>query len=290
MLSNPANGQRPIDRDRRWDNSWWSRHNSWIHKLSLEPTECTRRRFFRWRDEYRTHSGQLIAAIQQWALRVRFTSCEYNDGRLIVNYGNISPNESDIQFIQYAMRHLQRSYIDTYNLAREIEDRCRNRCGIITEIMEAQYKPSFQKEIINKLSVSCPRLARAENITHQDVDRYFARNVFRMLFEMITRNISTLPLSKSEQGPNTWHLLYNGTFLLMRGPKSQIDELERALNALVVDNEIREFVNKYQIAKAERNAEESILANRIQDLRTLVEGGQPLNTPGDCDLCPREPS
>ena len=75
----------------------------------------------------------------------------------------------------------------------------------------------------------------------------------------------------------------------MRGQKSETDKLERAMTALVFDNEIRDFVRKFQEVRTELVNESAILRTQIDRLRTLVDGGERINTPGDCDLAACQP-
>jgi hypothetical protein len=79
-------------------------------------------------------------------------------------------------------------------------------------------------------------------------------------------------------------LRYEGKFILMRGDKSEVDGLKLAIIKLIKDNQTRKFVSRYQQLKAEMLSATTHFQNRIQNLRTMVDGGNLLNTPGDCDL------
>jgi hypothetical protein len=277
MLLKPKNGSRTGFLD---SGSFWGCYRS--IKFYIQQTTCETSGFFRWQSNYKTHSSKLVTALQQWSRRISFTSCEYSEGKLEYSSGNINPGATDIDFIEYAMKHLEKSYTDIYNAPNEVENKCRDYCNQITEVMTAESKPSFQSEVIRALAKLCPGITRVRNIP-QDYNWYLDSNVFKMLFEQI-RDGTTQSFSETQHALNIVELLYNGSFVLMRGDKSEVDVLKLAITTLIGNNEIRDFVSRFQQLKAEMLSETTNFRNRIQTLRTMIDGGNQLNTPGDCNL------
>jgi hypothetical protein len=177
MLLKPKNGVRS---GFLHSGSFWGRDRS--IKFYIQQTTCETSGFFRWQNDYKTHASQLITAIQQWSNRITFTSCEYDEGRLICSSGDTNPNVTDIDFMEYARQHLEKSYTDIYNMPNEVENKCRDYRIQITEVMTAEYKPSFQREVVRVLAESCPKITRVGQIP-QEYNWYLDRNVFRMIFE-----------------------------------------------------------------------------------------------------------
>jgi hypothetical protein len=190
MLLKPKNGSRSGFLD---SGSLWGRYRS--IKFYIQQTACETSAFFRWQSDYKTHSSQLITALQQWSRRISFTSCEYSEGNLNDSSGNINPDVTDINFIEYARQHLQKSYTDIYNAPNDVENKCRDYRNQITEIMTAEYKPSFQREVIRALAELCPGIIMVRKIPH-GYNWYLDRNVFKMIFEQI-RDGTTQSFSES---------------------------------------------------------------------------------------------
>jgi hypothetical protein len=213
-------------------------------------------------------------------MRITFTSCEY-EGKLVDSTGNTNPDVNRIDFIEYARQHLQKSYADIHNAPNKIENKCRDYHNQLRELMTAEYKPSFQREIIRRLTELCPKLTRVRSIS-EGHNWYFEPNIFKMIFEQI-RDGTTQSFAERQYG-DVWELSYEGSFLLMRGEKSEISGLKTAITSLIGDNEIREFVTRFQQLKAEMVHETTTFLNMIQMLRTAIDTGEILNTPGDCNL------
>jgi hypothetical protein len=189
------NGGLTTNRHHSRDNNWrfWSN----LELFQLQKTKKCRGKdgFFRWEEAYSNHSRQLAEVIPRWLDNMNFTDCEYKYGRAVFQK-QILPNSTArhllnrIPHIDELINHLEVGYPDMIGRYRTIQTNHQQRSLKIKEIMTAQYKKSFQKIIIDRISSSCPKLRkinelmkRNKNILlEQQYNVYDDISIFEMVF------------------------------------------------------------------------------------------------------------
>jgi hypothetical protein len=123
---------------------------------------------------------------------MNFTECEYKYGRAVfqeeIEATNTVPNK--VQYVKELRSHLEVGYPDIINRYHRIQKQDEQRSSRIREIMTAQYKCSFQKIIIDRISSSCPKLrniselrTRSKNILlDEQYNVYDDISIFEIVF------------------------------------------------------------------------------------------------------------
>ena len=247
----------------------------------------TKKGFFK---HYRRHSIQLINALKKWGEHPNaFSLCWYIDGRL---EEKPAIKHSEIRFMQYMVKHLEASYPELFEFINEItrdHDEIRRKIG---DVMTAYTpitvdQPSFQKFIIDKIASACPSLNPTvkKGLTEDNI--YISDYVFRVIFDTVDANESSIVLSENTISENKTRLWYrNQSFALGQGDNRTIKNFSKVLRELVIDNNIKKRVEQY--AKLNKKFDDEridVLHNHINYLHEYIDGGQILAGYPICDLC-----
>jgi hypothetical protein len=237
----------------------------------------------------------LVTALKKWGQQLKFTSCEYEYGQLNIDHSDqVEP--ADIPYTELMKEHIKKEerYQKILPSISDIETKRREICKEIEKIMSyptsiAPYQPSFEKIIIDKITLMCPTLNRSRDVELRKNNIYLDTYIFKLIFNTISMNISTIPLTlQPTYNTNIWQLAYqNGIIILAQGEKAAMYTLKEAIEHLVVDKNIKERVEDYYDYHKQLTNDEEIeaLKNAIQNLYDYTYGGQPLGGYPACELC-----
>jgi hypothetical protein len=262
-----------------------------LHSETSRSAEDKRREFF---INYQQHSVQLVDSLIEWGRKVRFTSCQYEQGLLDIDFQE--PVESmNKGFMRYMKKHLEKEevYQPILALVGEIETSHKQLCEKIQNIMisEDPMNHSFQRVIIGKIQSTCPTLKRSKDINLKENNIYLDTFIFKIIFEKVSRKESTINLidEPANIGDNRV-LTHQKLFAIGQGKESDIRELKRVVEQLLLDIDIKKKVEQYtELHKQLINYQKiNELKNNIEELGTYIQGGGYLSCNKDfttCDLC-----
>jgi hypothetical protein len=150
---------------------------------------------------------------------------------------------------------------------------------------------SFQRVIIGKIQSACPTLKRNKDLNSKENNIYFDTFIFRIISEKVSRKVSTINLidEPTNIGDNRV-LTYQRLFAIGQGKESEMRELKRVVEQLLLDIDIKKKVEQYtELHKQLINYQKiNELKNNIEELGTYIQGGGYLSCNKDfttCDLC-----
>jgi hypothetical protein len=260
---------------------------------AISPEETGLSRFF---IDYHSHSEQLVDALNNWARKVQFTSCKYEEGIFSIDYQQ--PLESmNKGFMRYMKKHLEKeTKYGILTSVSEIETSHRELCKKIDDIMISDapisIKPSFQKIIFSKIEHTCPTLRRSRDTSLTENNIYLPVFVFKELFDTVYAGESTMDLSIKMKNDNISQLWYgNGRRALGQGDNAVIKKLSEGIKELVQDNEVKKRVVEYSEVHNQLINHEKIneLRNKVEELWTYIHGGGYLGGLDACELCDPKP-
>ncbi|MFZ0513024.1 MAG: hypothetical protein WAM14_15555 [Candidatus Nitrosopolaris sp.] len=109
-------------------------------------------------------------------------------------------------------------------------------------------QPSFQKIIIDKIASACPNLNATVNKALTEDNIYISDYVFRVIFDTVNANESSIVLSENTISENKTRLWYHDrSFALGQGDNGTIKNFSKVLRELVIDNNIKKRVEQYTI-------------------------------------------
>jgi hypothetical protein len=154
---------------------------------------------------------------------------------------------------------------------------------------DKQYKPSFEKIIINKINSSCPTLVRSIDIGLGQNNIYISQSVFNILFKALYNNLPLDPLEIKSRG-STCQLEYDHNKVIAQGDEFYMGKLKEAINDLVIDQSLKNLVQNYKEMNDSLRLEEDfdVLKTKLMDLYHSVMCGTVLEGDGACVLCPRK--
>ncbi|MGA9843158.1 MAG: hypothetical protein WBQ25_12650 [Nitrososphaeraceae archaeon] len=260
------------------------------HVTKIHTTEETgRSKFF---IDYHSHSEQLVDALKEWARKLRFTSCKYEQGFFDVD--SQGPIESmNKGFMRYMKKHLENE--DEYNEQIltpiiEIEANHRQLCEEMKNLMAygTQVRPSFQVMIVNKIRSFCPKLKNTLSRELEQSNIYIESNIFKLIFAKIANKESIIGLKTIPSSLNNSSILsYRDLFALAQGEVADIEKLKTGIEQLVIDNDLNKKVERYfELEKQLINYEKiNEVKDKIDELWTFVHGGGYLGCIYACELC-----
>jgi hypothetical protein len=257
-----------------------------LHTRADESEQGRKQGFFR---HYKRHSKQLVNALKHWKEGPNtFSTCEYRDGILEIKS---AIDHTKIRFMKYMMRHLEEAYPRLLGFVTEIETDHIETCNKIQDIMVSDtpitLTPSFQKIIIDKIASTCPALHRSTDKTMTEKDIYLPDSIFRVIFNTVNSKESSIILSEEPLGNNQSRLWYQKGSALGQGDGRTIKKLKDAIDALVLNSDIKNRVEQYSELHKQLLTDERIdeLSNDIEYLYEYIDGGQVLGAYDACVLC-----
>jgi hypothetical protein len=214
-------------------------------------------------------------------------SCEYEDGRLTVHH---QKEPSRIPFMKYMQKHLEKAYPEILTMYSEISSRRERLCKDIGKTMTSfiQYRPSFEKIILDKIESACPSLSMSEDTALEENNIYLPIFIFEKVFLMVSRGKTTINLNIwPNSKKNARILFYEHTRALAQGKPRVMKKLEHVIRKLVKDKDIIRRVQEYTELHKQLIDEKDLddLREKIEDLHTFVHGGWPLAGYPVCELC-----
>ncbi len=193
----------------------------------------------------------------------------------------------------YTKKHLEKE--TKYGIlvsVSEIESSHRKLCEKIGEIMISDapisIKPSFEKIIFDRIESTCRTLKRSKDTSLTENNIYLPVFVFKEIFDTVCAGESIIPLSIRMKDNDTSQLWYgNDKVALGQGEKLMVEKLKKAIEGLVLDNDIKKRVVEYSEAYNQLVYDEKIneLKDKIEDLWTYIHGGGYLGGFDACELC-----
>lgn len=241
-------------------------------------------------EHYQKHSIQLVDALKKWGKHPNaFSSCSYIDGRL-----DKKPaiKHSDIPFMQYMMKHLEKSYTELFEFINEIANNHEQICREIDSVMTSYTpvrvdEPSFRKIITDRIASACPNLKATNKKGLTEDNIYISDLVFKAIFNTVESNESSIVLLEEPKNENRTILWYrNRSFALGQGDNRTIKNLKKTLEELVLDSSIKKRVQQYALLDEKLDDERiNELYERINYLHEFIHGEQILAGYPICDLC-----
>jgi hypothetical protein len=306
IASYRRNGNFAGFRDYRWHLHRCLRKFS--HFILLETAEEAgkRRAFFRaqerWRDLYREHSKELGTALYEWWKGEELTHCEYVDGRF-VPHPYVRTRPFKIRNLQFATKHLERSYPDVERNLDQIELRSYELCDEIQRLMHSLYAGSFEYIIEDRIRAVCPSLKRVDDRQKLDDNGSKSGYIDHLMFKLIFKGVDEQDLNsvKSDEiqihpildkskksNPTYYQLEYQKVCLAVANQEHILSMLKQTIMELISDNRLKEIKDKYY---GTYNSQEV----NMRDIKTLSDlwcAGN-LELPEEnypvCDGCPPKP-
>jgi hypothetical protein len=122
------------------------------------------------KEHYTQHSRQLVNALQGWVQGLRFTTCEYKDGKLVEHVPErIEPRPESVEYIEYLKKHLNKFYPTLLSAPGQIESEHKGICADIQKIISSTSivpgERPYERIIIDKIKIACPDLRALHDIT-----------------------------------------------------------------------------------------------------------------------------
>ncbi len=293
----PCIGRYRIHNGTIGTNRHYSRDNNWRFWSNLEflkPPSSKTDGFFRWEKDYHDHSRQLVEGIPKWLDRMNFTECEYKYGRVVfqeqIEATNIEPN--NVPYVEELRSHLEVGYPEIMNRYRIIQSKDEQSSLKIKEIMSAQYKNSFQKIIIDRMSSFCPKLRkRNENVPLvEQYNVYDDVSIYHIIFTELFNSWSVGSLDIKDSTELWYH--NSETKMIAKGSKEDIEKLMELKSELFRGRDIKNIINEYRILRDNlvHDIEKEKLRTDLNRLHSDINGGMSLKGYVACNLCPRRPS
>lgn len=274
--------RRDTGRDRSGDNRFE------IRKLSEKQKVEYTRIFFSWLNDYRQHSDNIGRVIyEEWGKPSVFPYYEYTSGRLAKR----SPREPETSHIGLARRHLMSGYPQTWEFYKTGKAESVDICKEIEKII-AQYE-----EMIDRKMNIGNVLVREENIksvpprwdsqSHYDYHKVYDEIFKAGLYHYKQRELWIKSISDHTYLVAGYKLNPDDAGeILAYGKIQDMEELERQIHNLQLDNEIMDMVMHYH-KKTEELAVNNYKARYFRDIRNIWreinEEGKLLKGHGACE-------
>jgi hypothetical protein len=251
-----------------------------------ENEERTGKRFL---EHYRSHSVQLVDALKWGEHPNAFSSCSYIDGRL---EKKPAIKHSKIPYLQYMMKHLEKSYPELFESINEIANEHEQTCREIDDVMIycpslPVVEPSFHKIITDRIASVCPNLNATvkKDLTENNI--YISDLVFGIaIFNTVESKESVVLLEEPINENKTILWYHERAFALGQGDHRTIKNLRKALEELVWNSNIKKRVEQYALLDKKLDDERiNELLEHIDYIYESIHGGQILAGYPICDLC-----
>jgi hypothetical protein len=237
---------------------------------------------------YRKHSEQLVTALLQWGDKMNFSSCGYTDGEISFFE---QTHVSGISYLEDAFKHVKKSYPEILESYVNIEDRHKELCKQIDQVMSRESvvpsKPSYENIILSTINRYCPQLRSSNDVSLGENNIFLVSSILNTIFKEVSWEKSQIRLFIEPTSNSRIHQLTDHSRVFAQGTSEDMSNLKNAMEKLLVDNEVIARIREYHELRTQltshRDSRE--LWQKIQRIYDVIHGGKFLGGFEACDLC-----